>query len=280
MTLDEMAVKEQEHKDRIANMQRDYENGFVERAAGFIAEKKRLEEEIAKKQIELKETELAIATKSATKNELDSTISVAKATIAGLTKENFDLIEANASSAAEYGRAKAQREDTIKALSDKCDLLCAGIAEKEGILQSLDKDCEELKAELLSKQSEAAEYLAKLAANVNEAEAKAEAANAECILALGKAEAATARLNDELKVMADLEPSLVAKKTEVEELDKAIAQKKEELVENGKKFRELNALRDDLMFKQQDLKFREEQVAKKKAELDKRENQLKSMIGG
>ena len=280
MTLDEMAVKEQEHKDRIANMQRDYENGFVERAAGFIAEKKRLEEEIAKKQIELKETELAIATKSATKNELDSTISVAKATIAGLTKENFDLIEANASSAAEYGRAKAQREDTIKALSDKCDLLCAGIAEKECILQSLDKDCEELKAELLSKQSEAAEYLAKLAANVKEAEAKAEAANAECILALGKAEAATARLNDELKVMADLEPSLVAKKTEVEELDKAIAQKKEELVENGKKFRELNALRDDLMFKQQDLKFREEQVAKKKAELDKRENQLKSMIGG
>ena len=280
MTLDEMAVKEQEHKDRIANMQRDYENGFVERAAGFIAEKKRLEEEIAKKQIELKETELAIATKSATKNELDSTISVAKAAIAGLTKENFDLIEANASSAAEYGRAKAQREDTIKALSDKCDLLCAGIAEKEGILQSLDKDCEELKAELLSKQSEAAEYLAKLAANVKEAEAKAESANAECILALGKAEAATARLNDELKVMADLEPLLCAKKTEVEELDKAITQKKEELIENGKKFRELNALRDDLMFKQQDLKFREEQVAKKKAELDKRENQLKSMIGG
>lgn len=280
MTIDEMARLEQEHKDRIANMTKEYEDSFVKRTAEFILEKKNLSEAITNANAELKAIEAAIAANEVKRAEVEATTLAAKAHIDALTNENAEIIEKNAESARAYGEAKRQREDTIKALSEQCDIVSARIAEKERILESLDKDAEGLKAELIAKQSDASDYLARLSQNIKEAEAKAEAANAEVIVLLAKAEAATDKVKEELKVLSDLEAPIAKKKDELKGLEEKIAERTAELKKNESMFRDLDAMRSDITWKTSDLKFREEQLAKKQKALDDKEKQLNARIGG
>lgn len=275
MTPEEMAKLEQEHKDRIANMTRDYENSFVERTAQFVLERKRLSEEIEKQQTELKSLASGIEHNSFVKTDLDRTIEELNREIKAKTAENLDLIEKNAEAACAFSKQRQREEETLRDAELRLEGLISDIALANESLKKLEDELVAKQEEAKTKGAEVAGYLAELAAISKEAGAKKDATLAEVDDLLSRREAIVSSIQSARTDLDAINARIEAAKVDMAQADADLNRQRGMYTENLAKFKDLEAFRADIEAKQRDIKFREEQLAKKTRDITERETRLK-----
>ena len=280
MTIDEMAKLEQEHKDRIANMTAEYEKGFNARTATFMEETKRLSAEIERQQSELRSLAEATAQTSSAKTELDVAIESLNKEIKAKTEQNLALIEKSADDAVKYSERRAWMEQNLDSLSRKFESVVTEIELANATLKQLEDDIVAKQEEVKAKGSEVACYLAELAAVSKEASAKKDALLAE----LEDLQLRRAPIVDSIQAArTDLDAinaRIEAAKVDMATADADLNKQRALYAENITKFKDLDALRSDMQSRQIDIKFREDQIARKQKALNDQEQKLKTMVGG
>lgn len=279
MTIDEMAKLEQEHKDRIGNMTKEYERQCASRSADFLTESRRITEVINTKQAVLSEINKAIETNGMKKTELDVVVESLNAEIKAKTEANLALIQESADASVKYSDRRSWMEQNLDGMSRKLESIVSEIDLANRTLKHLDEEIVAKNDEAKKKGAEVAGYLAELAAVSKEAVAKKDALLAEM-------DDLAPQLKDGKDTLAALyaETETIAKRVDSTNADlialnNAITTQKAKLEENKKEFKDLNALRSDVEAKQDDVKFREDQLLKRAKALNEQEARIKQLKG-
>ena len=280
MTIDEMAKLEQEHKDRIANMTAEYEKGFDARTATFMEETKRLSAEITRQQAELRSLASAIAQTSTAKNEMDLAIESLNKEVKAKYETNALLSSESDEVSAKYSERRARMERDLEILSRKSESVVTEIALANATLKQLKDAIVAKQEEVKAKGAEVACYLASLSAVVTEAEAKKEALLAEVDDLLSRRAPIVASIQSATTDLDAINARIEAAKVDMATADADLDKQRELYTENITKFKDLDALRSDMQSRQIDIKFREDQIARKQKALNDQEQKLKTMAGG
>ena len=270
---------EAEHQENLKNQLAEYEKQICARATEFVMERNRLSGEIADKQKELKDTREALDASSIKKTELDVAIESLNKEIKAKYETNALLSSESDEMSTKYSERRAWMEQNLDSLSRKFESVVTEIELANATLKQLEDEIVAKKEEVNTKGSEAACYLASLSSVVKEAEAKKDALLAEVDDLLSRRAPIVASIQSATTDLDAINARIEAAKVDMATADADLNKQRAAYTENITKFKDLDALRADISEKNDDLKFREEQLVKRAKTLNEQEARIKQMKG-
>jgi chromosome segregation ATPase len=260
-------------------MTREYEKSFEERSAVFIAEQKRIREEVEKSQKELKDVYSDVGLYKIFKTDLDIAIEELNREIKAKTMANLELIEKNSEASADFSKQRQREEETLKDAELRLEGIMSEIAVANETLKKLEDDIVAKQDEAKTKGSEVAGYLAELSVISKEASAKKDALLSEVEELFIRRGNIIEGIQEARTDLDSLNQRIEVAKVDMAQADADLNKQRATYAENIAKFKDLDALRSDIESKQDDIKFREEQMLKRAKALNEQEARIKQMKG-